>query len=722
MMNRRELLIAGTGLAGAMFLPTGTQPAAIANVGPDLSPPAIPPAANPIDRKAVVARHSPVVQTLDPYSALTVGNGTFAFTADATGLQTFHNLYANDFPLCTCAHWAWHTTPIPSVLHPEDFKFRQYDVHGKQVGYATDSKGQQPLFDWLRQNPHRLHLGRVGLLLTKADGSTAAASDIKAIIQKLDLWSGKITSQFEFAGQAVNVQTCCHPTQDTLAVRIESDLVDSAVVGSAKLQVQIAFPYASPEVDMADWNSVERHQTHCDTLKNKAVFSRTLDQDHYVATLEFNAGKLERETAHDYVLSGTGRVLEIVIRFSASIVPESLPTFEQTLQTSANYWQLFWSTGGAIDLSQATDPRASELERRIVLSQYNTALHCAGSMPPPETGLLFNSWYGKSHLEMHWWHGVHFATWGRFPLFARSLEYYHRIFPVAKATALRQGYDGVRWPKMVDADGHDAPSPIGPLLIWQQPHPIYYAQLCYLHNPTIETLQHWQEIVLETAQFMASYAVLENGRYVLGPPLKTVSENADTHTTTNPTFELTYWHFGLKTAQRWRLLLGLAPDPKWADILDHLSPLPVQEGCYLMQEKMTDTYTTWAWEHPALLGALGVLPGDIVDRSTMRSTLKKVMQVWDWDRCWGWDFPMTALTAARLGEGELAVQALMIDSPKNHYHPNGHVYQRPHLTAYLPANGGLLAAVAMMALMPDGFPQTGQWTFRSEGLSPLLTE
>ena len=36
----------------------------------------------------------------------------------------------------------------------------------------------------------------------------------------------------------------------------------------------------------------------------------------------------------------------------------------------------------------------------------------------------------------------------------------------------------------------------------------------------------------------------------------------------------------------------------------------------------------------------------------------KIMQVWQWDKCWGWDFPMTAMAAARLGRGEDAVRAL----------------------------------------------------------------
>ena len=77
---------------------------------------------------------------------------------------------------------------------------------------------------------------------------------------------------------------------------------------------------------------------------------------------------------------------------------------------------------------------------------------------------------------------------------------------------------------------------------------------------------------------------------------------------------------------------------------------------------------------------------------------------------------MVAMTAAKLGEGELAVRALMTETVKNRYLPNGHVYQRPSLTAYLPANGGLLLAVGMMAVSPNGFPQDGKWSVRAEGI------
>jgi hypothetical protein len=42
-----------------------------------------------IDRKALVQRHNVIVTKAGTLAALTVGNGSFAFTVDVTGLQTF---------------------------------------------------------------------------------------------------------------------------------------------------------------------------------------------------------------------------------------------------------------------------------------------------------------------------------------------------------------------------------------------------------------------------------------------------------------------------------------------------------------------------------------------------------------------------------------------------------------------------------------------------------
>jgi hypothetical protein len=86
---------------------------------------------------------------------------------------------------------------------------------------------------------------------------------------------------------------------------------------------------------------------------------------------------------------------------------------------------------------------------------------------------------------------------------------------------------------------------------------------------------------------------------------------------------------------------------------------------------------------------------------------------------------MTAVTAARLGDGATAVGALLLETAKNRYLPNGHNYQRPNLPCYLPGNGGLLYAVALMAggwrdaprSHAPGFPADGSWNVRHEGLS-----
>jgi protein-glucosylgalactosylhydroxylysine glucosidase len=89
---------------------------------------------------------------------------------------------------------------------------------------------------------------------------------------------------------------------------------------------------------------------------------------------------------------------------------------------------------------------------------------------------------------------------------------------------------------------------------------------------------------------------------------------------------------------------------------------------------------------------------------------------------------LTAMTAARLGEIQTAVDALLPETPKNRYLPNGHNWQRENLPCYLPGNGGLLYSVALMAggwqgaqhRNAPGFPQDGSWIVRSESLNYSL--
>jgi hypothetical protein len=180
----------------------------------------------------------------------------------------------------------------------------------------------------------------------------------------------------------------------------------------------------------------------------------------------------------------------------------------------------------------------------------------------------------------------------------------------------------------------------------------------------------------------------------------------------NPVYELEYWAFGLNTANKWRQRLGLDINPVWKEIADKMAPLPVKNNVYISEENCPDTFTKFNYDHPSMLAALGVLPGQKVDRAIMLNTLNKVMTDWRMDSVWGWDFPMIAMTAARLGKPEIAIEALLYDSPKNIYLPNGHNRQVTQgnnplavetLPLYLPGNGGLLAAAAMMAAGWTGY-------------------
>src|SRR5207244_1541313 len=134
---------------------------------------------------------------------------------------------------------------------------------------------------------------------------------------------------------------------------------------------------------------------------------------------------------------------------------------------------------------------------------------------------------------------LHFARWDKYPLLWRSLPHtYSDFLGSSLDRARRQGYEGARWGKMSDPTGRSAPGEINSLLIWQQPHPMYFAETEYRSFPNDATLKKWDGILTPTADFMASYVSynVSTGVYDLGPPMYPASENTNPNATINPAF------------------------------------------------------------------------------------------------------------------------------------------------------------------------------------------
>ncbi|OQP53353.1 hypothetical protein A4H97_23160 [Niastella yeongjuensis] len=684
-----------------------------------------------INRFDLVTRNNPHVDKADPLSSLSVGNGNFAFTVDVTGLQSFPAYYEKGVPLGTQSEWGWHSFPNTENYKREE-TLKEYDLNGKKITYCVQVKEPErsrKAVDYFRINPHRLQLGNIGLEITKKDGQLATIEDIKNVGQVLDLWGGCIESRFTIDGEWVKVVTYAHQQQDGIGVYITSKLLKEK-----RIAIKLHFPY--PNGDFKDAGTFDGDSTKHQTVLNDGLIHRILDTTNYYVQYGFmEPANVTMRRKHDIIVQPmptADSVFRASFYFSKNKPHKAAPDFVATAANSAAAWKTFWTSGGAIDFSGSTNERAKELERRIVLSQYLTRIQCASDFPPQETGLTYNSWYGKPHLEMHWWHAVHYALWGRPELMEKSLDWYFKVANGAKEIAKRQGFEGLRWQKMTDHDGKEAPSSVGAFLIWQQPHLIYMAELAYRAKKDKKILQKYKDLVFGTATFMASFPTWDsvNRRYNLGKGLIPAQECFDAVRTYNPTYELAYWQWALTTAQQWRERLGMPREKKWDNIVKNLSKWPQANGVYLATESTPDCYTNerYITDHPAVLGAYSTLPAcDRLDTTVMKNTYNLILKVWKWETTWGWDFPLMAMTATRLHMPDKALDALFMPVKTNTFLLNGHNYQDDRLTIYLPGNGGLLSAVAMMCAGYDnnktnnpGFPQDGTWKVKWEGLRQMF--
>jgi hypothetical protein len=685
---------------------------------------ALPVVESKIDRKSIVQQYNLRLNQSNTYSPVQVGNGNFAFGADITGLQTF-------LPHNTLSSWGWHNSSLPTTpnqTQPSDYTGVEWSTHDSLVNYAMPNPDEKDISQWMIANPHRINLGRVGLWWGNIAGGNVTEGLLNSKEQVLELWEGAIQSTFSINGAEVVVTTVASPNTDTVAVEISSTLVRTNGLGA-----YFDFPYATgknkfdaPFVGL--FNATSNHTTTTEYRNRGAQITHTLDATTYVADIAWDGyARLARlhENEHKYILatSQNSEKLSFTITYTSRIVTSSF-TVESVKQEAKTWWADYWSTGAFVSLPTVSNSSANELQRRTILSQYLLAINGAGKDPPQESGLVNNGWYGKFHMEMTFWHLAHWMFWNKWSLYDRSIGIYRRFLPNSYERAQKQGYEGARLGKMSDPSGRSAPGEINSLLIWQQPHPMYFAEMEYRSFPTEATLRKWDDILVGVADFMASYAFwnTSTSRYDLGPPIYPVSENTNPNATINPTFELAYWRFGLDIASKWQARQNKTAPESWTHVHDNLAPFPIDEGAYVTYEGIPNMWrnSNYTEDHPGLLGIKGWLPPDSrFNESIFNNTIAKVHETWNFPFSYGWDFPLLAITEARRGDAERAVAQLL--DVNNAFDEVGMPEGGTRVpTPYFPSAAGLLLAVGMMCGGWDGFegsvwPET--WEVECEGFA-----
>lgn len=563
----------------------------------------------------------------------------------------------------------------------EDYKGVDRLTHGRNVSYDLPDPKLPAISQWLIGNPNRINLGRIGL---RYNNATLNASDISNPRQELDLWNGVITSTFTVAGQAVKVITNSDFDSDSVSFSIESPLITSGA-----LVAELDFPYPpihtttyKYEVFAGLYDFPLNHTTKIvKSCRGSAAIFHELQETSYHVNLRWASAsplKLVRteapgsntKTAHRYTLSPrsaatTEGKLSFTTLFSPDMAQPSLPS--EIAPRNAAGWNAYWSEGGFVDLTSSTNPNATELQRRIVTSQYHVRVNSAATgQSPQESGLMNNGWYGKFHMEMVVWHNAHWVTWGRKQFFDKIFPaVYESLLPSSIARAKAMGWEGARWPKMTQLiTGSSALGAINAQLLWQQPHTSYLAELAYQAAPTAETLQKWDTVITAAADYMASYAWLnpDTGKYDLGPPSYGVTENTPPAETRNLAYEIAYWRYGLDVARQWKERQGKAIPEKWTTVAANLAPPPQIDGLYAVYEGLNSSW----WSNPELTGdprslimLKGILPDTpAVDDAAALRTADKVWDIWGDLRIRGWGRPVLAINSARVGRPERAIYHL----------------------------------------------------------------
>lgn len=651
------------------------------------------------NRADAVRRYNPVVTGIDSLSSLTLGNGNFAFTVDATGLQTFPQRYRNGIPLTTLSNWGWHDFENPAHIKAEDVRvMRQLQPNRKPASYAdwNDSDAwQAQAAQWLIQNPNRLNLGIVGLNFEHPEL-------IDSVHETLDLWAARVQSRFNYNHHHYEVQTVCDPDEDIMSSYIHADT-------TVQIVLRLPRPTGQCYDDAADYSHNGHGVTMVDYYSQGVVLRHDINDASYYISLHWTGRPRMKRTSDGLTLTSNDSTLQFYVHYTCQgekVITADMP-FADFSMAAAGQMAEYWTRGMFVDFNDSADSCTRQLAREVMLSRYLMGVEGCGMMPMQDTGLAYNSQYGKFNLCNSLFTMAHWAVWNYPYLLDNTLTWYLIAQPAAWLIAKRQGFAGARWMQTTDATYTEVPSHMGSYLIWQQPQPIILADMLLQSIDSTSAdkqliLTKYGSMVEQTANFMSNFACRDSLSHCYNlAGYAAAGSTTPPAQTANTALELAMWHYALGTAQRWRSLMNYNRRPDWDSVATCMQPLPVYGASGYLPPTACNQPDTLQPPYacmPAALGVMSWLPHNgMVNDSIMLRTANYVSQHWPRQQADAVTQALLALTYARLNHPEQAAEALLEQLPGRKWLANGYYRRDARLRAYMPANGALLYAIGVMA-------------------------
>lgn len=588
-------------------------------------------------KKSDIIKYNLKFNHIDSKNPVTIGNGDFAITLDQTGTQSLYEIY-KDIPLSTMSNKNW--------FYKDKKDIKPSYVDGK--AYMLFNLDNDPNYQINRQYPFKYSFMQI---LLYDNDKLIDINNIKDVKQELDLYKGIVTSSFNYKEKINKTISFIYQDHDEFNFKLQSD----------NLNLALKFNYPS----------YTKNGYRLDILPNVLVKEdrMTLLYD------DKNSLSFKLKSSSKY------QIVENTLIFDDNNVSFSLALDEIK---EGKLLDEFWKCDNGIIIDN------EELVKKMVLSKYLLHVNSTGIYPPQESGLTYNCWNSKFHLEMHLIHSLWNIYNNHVGDLVKSFDYYLSIMPSSLKRASLNGYKGLRFPKMTGPDGEDSPSNIGPLLIWQAPHILFMLQeIYYLYNEE-NIIKKYEPLISGTIDFMISFLTLKDSKYQMLDPLLEACESIPLDRCQNPSFELEYWRYTLERQPKIDTVLYGHQRYDYMDITSKIITPKEDDGIYLKTYGVIDKYDLYK-DHPTEGFLMSFFKSKIVDKEKMVKTIDYILKNMDLSSYWGWDFPFLGLSLLNCGEIEKSIEVTQLNTINNQYLYNGYnTSPRDDLKAYLPGNGAFL--------------------------------